>query len=97
MEGTESDSIKMICEVSKANADVTWYKGEKELLEGGRYEHIVDGRKRILHIKNLCMDDAGAYSCQLPASQTAATLRINGIQRCTLKALFVNDIISVKC
>lgn len=78
VEGTETDSIKMICEVSKAGADVMWYKGDQEIPEGGRYEHIADGRKRILIIQDLRMDDAGEYHCKLPTSETTATLKISG-------------------
>uniref|UniRef100_A0A3Q2VEV1 Ig-like domain-containing protein n=1 Tax=Haplochromis burtoni TaxID=8153 RepID=A0A3Q2VEV1_HAPBU len=40
VEGTETDSVKLICEVSKPSADVIWYKGDTELPEGGRYEQI---------------------------------------------------------
>uniref|UniRef100_A0A668VEN4 Ig-like domain-containing protein n=1 Tax=Oreochromis aureus TaxID=47969 RepID=A0A668VEN4_OREAU len=40
VEGTETDSVKLICEVSKPSADVIWYRGDKELPEGGRYEQI---------------------------------------------------------
>ncbi|MEQ2170442.1 hypothetical protein GOODEAATRI_000282 [Goodea atripinnis] len=74
----ETDSVKLICEVSKPTADVTWYKGEVELPEGGRYEHIVDGKKRILLIKDLKIDDAGVYTCRLsPTVGTSGNLKIN--------------------
>uniref|UniRef100_A0A3B3UXN0 Titin n=1 Tax=Poecilia latipinna TaxID=48699 RepID=A0A3B3UXN0_9TELE len=79
VEGTETDSVRLICEVSKPNADVTWYKGDKELPDGGRYEHIVDGKKRILLIKDLKTDDAGEYSCRLSTgTKTSGNLKING-------------------
>lgn len=78
MEGTETDSVKMICEVSKADADVMWYKGDQELPEGGRYDQIVDGRKRILIIQDLKTDDAGEYHCKLSSSKTTGNLKING-------------------
>lgn len=78
VEGTETDSIKLICEVSKSTAEVTWYKGDQELPDGGRYEHVADGRKRILIIQALHMEDAGEYHCKLPSSQTTGNLRING-------------------
>ena len=69
----------MICEVSKAGAEVTWYLGDKELPEGGRYEQIMDGRKRILIIQDLRMEDAGEYNCRLsPTIKTSATLKLNG-------------------
>lgn len=78
IEGTETNSIKLICEVSKSSAEVTWYKGDQELPEGGRYEQIADGRKRILIIQALRLEDAGEYNCRLANSQTTATLKING-------------------
>ena len=70
--------MKMICEVSKPSAEVTWYKGDKELPEGGRYDQIVDGKKRILIIQDLKMDDAGEYNCRLSNAKTSATLKQNG-------------------
>lgn len=79
VEGTETDSVKMVCEVSKANAEVTWYRGDEELPEGGRYDQIMDGRKRLLVIKDLRMEDVGEYNCRLsPTVRTSATLKING-------------------
>lgn len=79
VEGTETDSVKMVCEVSKNNAEVTWYKGDEELPEGGRYDQLMDGRKRIMIIKDLRMADAGEYNCRLsPTVRTAAILKING-------------------
>lgn len=79
VEGTETDSVKLICEVSKPSADVTWYKGDQELPEGGRYEHIVDGKRRILLIQDLKMADAGEYNCRLsPSIKTSGNLKING-------------------
>uniref|UniRef100_A0A8C3F5I9 Titin n=1 Tax=Chrysemys picta bellii TaxID=8478 RepID=A0A8C3F5I9_CHRPI len=64
IEVNETDTVKFICEVSKPGAEVTWFKGDKELPEGGRYEQIVDGRKRILVIHNARLDDADEYSCR---------------------------------
>lgn len=78
MEVNETDTIKFICEVSKPGAEVTWFKGDQELPEGGRVEQKVDGRKRILIIHNACLDDAGAYSCKLPSAQTTGKLKVNG-------------------
>lgn len=79
VEGTETDSVKMICEVSKASADVTWYRGDEELPEGGRYDQVMDGRKRILIIQDLRMEDAGEYNCRLsPSVRTSASLKLNG-------------------
>lgn len=82
VEATETDSVKLICEVSKPDADVSWFRGDEELPEGGRYEHIVDGRRRILLIQGLKMADAGEYNCRLsPAVKTSGNLSINGRER----------------
>lgn len=79
VEGTETDSVKMICEVSKAGAEVVWYRGDEELPEGGRYDQLTDGRKRILIIQDLRMEDAGEYNCRLsPTVRTSAMLKLNG-------------------
>lgn len=79
VEGMETDSVKMICEVSKPSAEVTWYRGDVELPEGGRYEQMVDGRKRILIIQDLRMEDGGDYECRLsPTAKTSATLKLHG-------------------
>ena len=81
VEGTETDSVKLICEVSKPSAEVRWFRGDEELPEGGRYEHIVDGKRRILLIQDLKMADAAEYTCRLSASiKTSGTLKINGTE-----------------
>lgn len=78
----ETDSVKLICEVSKPGADVAWYKGDEELPEGGRYDQIVDGKRRILLIQDLKMADAGEYNCRLsPSIKTSGSLKINGVDR----------------
>ncbi|XP_053185047.1 titin-like [Scomber japonicus] len=78
VEGAEMDSVKLICHVYKPSADVRWFKGDKELPEGGRYDQMVDGKRRILLIQNLKMDDAGEYTCKLsPNITTSGNLKIN--------------------
>lgn len=90
MEAAERDGVKLICEVSKPDADVSWFKGDEELPEGGRYEHIVDGRRRILLIRDLKMADAAEYNCRLsPAIKTSGSLKVNGMEhRCFSPNLF---------
>ncbi|KAF3843838.1 hypothetical protein F7725_002687 [Dissostichus mawsoni] len=77
VEGTETDSVKMICEVSKPSAEVRWFRGDEELPEGGRYEHISDGKKRILIIQDLRMEDGGEVGSRVhrPSSEPGEELR----------------------
>ena len=76
----------MICEVSKPNAEVNWFKGDEEVPDGGRFEHISDGRKRILLIRNAHPEDVGKYTCKLPSSSTTGKLTVHG-KRATMVAL----------
>lgn len=74
----ENDTVKLICEVSKPNAEVTWFKGDEEVPDGARFEHISDGRKRVLLIHNAHPEDAGKYTCKLPSSSTTGKLTVHG-------------------
>ena len=79
VEGAEMDSVKLICHVSKPSADVRWFKGDEELPDGGCYDQMMDGKRRILLIQNLKMDHAGDYTCRLsPNITTSGNLKING-------------------
>lgn len=88
-EVTETATIKLVCEVSKPNADVTWYKGDTELPEVGRYEQRIDGRKRILVIQNTNPGDDGEYNCRLSnGARTSCQLRVNGMYCSNMSLLF---------
>lgn len=85
----------MICEVSKPNAEVTWLKGDEEVPDGGRFEHISDGRKRILVIHNAHPEDAAKYTCKLPSSSTTGKLTVHG-KSAALVALYPGEKIKLK-
>ena len=70
----------MVCEVSKPGAEVTWYKGDEEIIETGRYEILTEGRKRILVIQNAHLEDAGNYNCRLPSSRTDGKVKVHGMK-----------------
>lgn len=80
IEVTETDTIKLVCEVSKPGAEVIWYKGDEEIIETGRYEILADGRKRILVIQNAQLEDAGSYNCRLPSSRTDGKVKVHGME-----------------
>lgn len=79
IEVTETDTIKLVCEVSKPGAEVIWYKGDEEIIETGRYEILTDGRKRILVIQNAQLEDTGSYNCRLPSSRTDGKVKVHGM------------------
>lgn len=78
LEVNENETVRLICEISKPNAEVTWFKGDEEVPDGGRFEYISDGRKRILVIRNAHPEDAGKYTCKLPSSSTTGKLTVHG-------------------
>lgn len=80
IEVSETDTIKLVCEVSKPGAEVIWYKGDEEIIETGRYEILTDGRKRILIIQNAHLEDAGSYNCRLPSSRTDGKVKVHGMK-----------------
>lgn len=80
IEVNETDTVKLVCEVSKPGAEVTWYKGDEEIIETGRYEILTDGRKRILIIQNAHLEDAGNYNCRLPSSRTDGKVKVHGMK-----------------
>lgn len=87
LEVNENDTVKLICEISKPNAEVTWFKGDEEVPDGGRFEYISDGRKRILVIRNAHPEDASKYTCKFPSSSTTGKLTVHG-KRVTFVSLF---------
>uniref|UniRef100_A0A8C4X7U4 Ig-like domain-containing protein n=1 Tax=Erpetoichthys calabaricus TaxID=27687 RepID=A0A8C4X7U4_ERPCA len=74
----ENQTATFECEVSFDGAIVSWYKDNFELQESGRFEYVSDGRKRILVIQDLHIDDSGEYNCRLPTSRTSGTMKVNG-------------------
>lgn len=88
IEVSETDTIKLVCEVSKPGAEVIWYKGDEEIIETGRYEILSDARKRILIIQNAQLDDAGSYNCRLPSSRTDGKVKVHGMKISVNNVLF---------
>lgn len=86
----ETDTIKLVCEVSKPGAEVIWYKGDDEIIETGRFEILTDGRKRILVIQNAHLEDAGDYNCRLPSSRTDGKVKVHGM-KITINNIFKNS------
>nr|XP_060639353.1 obscurin [Anolis sagrei ordinatus] len=51
------------CQVSRANAEVKWYKDNKEIHPGQKYEMVSDGVYRKLLINEAEFEDEGIYTC----------------------------------
>ncbi|XP_052706840.1 twitchin-like isoform X1 [Crassostrea angulata] len=74
VEGVERDKAVFECDVNDPEAEVTWWRGDKELSGGGKYEIIKDNFKRRLVVKNCHMKDDGEYTCKVLDKSTKASL-----------------------
>ncbi|XP_078455386.1 obscurin [Lampetra planeri] len=73
----EKSSASLECEVSKANAEVKWFKDDAELKPGKRHRILAQGRKRSLVVPRAEIGDSGSYACRAGDHVTAATLAVH--------------------
>ncbi|XP_061579893.1 obscurin-like protein 1 isoform X3 [Cololabis saira] len=58
-----SDDIILVCELSRANASVSWYKDDKLIDDTERYCREEQGVFRSLVVLNAGVEDSGVYTC----------------------------------
>ncbi|XP_058254105.1 obscurin isoform X9 [Hemibagrus wyckioides] len=73
----EKEKATFECEVSRANADVKWFKNEEELKPGKRYMIHSQGCKRSLLIQKCTYEDQGLYVCKTTDDNTSAKLTVH--------------------
>lgn len=69
----------LICELSKASADVKWFKDGKEITPSKNILIKADGKKRILTVKKADKANIGQYACDCGTDKTIAKLNIEGM------------------
>lgn len=74
----EKDEVILSCELSKATADVKWFKDGKEIFPSKNILIQSDGKKRMLVIKKAAKSSAGAYTCSCGTDETTSDLNIEG-------------------
>lgn len=74
----EKDEVKLVCELSKAVADVRWFKDGKEITPSKNIAISTDGKKRILTVRKAEKANIGAYTCDCGSDKTTANLNIEG-------------------
>nr|XP_054960570.1 obscurin isoform X1 [Pan paniscus] len=60
------------CQVSRASAQVRWFKGSQELQPGPKYELVSDGLYRKLIISDVHAEDEDTYTCDAGDVKTSA-------------------------
>lgn len=74
----EGEKAVFTCTVSKETYEVKWFKGDKELEDGDKYQIVSDGKKRTLVIKNCELKDEGGYAVIIGATKASADLKVLG-------------------
>ncbi|XP_041366543.1 twitchin-like isoform X3 [Gigantopelta aegis] len=101
VEAVERERAMFECDVSDPEADVTWFKEEKELKSGGKYEFQKDNLKRRLIIKNCSAKDDGKYTCKLLDQTTTAELYVSPdvkfIKKLEPKTVKEGDNLTLEC
>lgn len=69
------------CQVSRASAQVRWYKGGMELRPGPKYEVVNDGLYRKLVINDVQPEDEDTYTCDAGDVKTSAQFFVEGVGR----------------
>uniref|UniRef100_A0A9J7XXV3 Obscurin, cytoskeletal calmodulin and titin-interacting RhoGEF b n=1 Tax=Cyprinus carpio carpio TaxID=630221 RepID=A0A9J7XXV3_CYPCA len=73
----EKEKITFECEVSRANADVKWFKDDEELKPGKKYGIHSQINKRTLVIHKCAYEDQGQYICKTTDDNTSAKLTVH--------------------
>ncbi|ETE72310.1 Obscurin, partial [Ophiophagus hannah] len=68
----------MECQVSRPNAIVKWFKGDRELHPGQKYEMVSDGIYRKLIINETEFEDEGIYTCDAVDDKSSAQFYVEG-------------------
>ncbi|KAM9789384.1 obscurin [Neosynchiropus ocellatus] len=74
----EKEKATLECEVSRASAEVRWFKGDVELKPGKNFGVHSQGCKRTLVINRCLPEDAGTYICRTADDNTSAKLTVHG-------------------
>lgn len=74
----EGEKAEFVCSVSKDTFEVKWFRGDKELQSGDKYDIICDGKRRVLVIKNCERKDDGGYIAFIGTVKASAELTVIG-------------------
>uniref|UniRef100_H2YLF7 Uncharacterized protein n=1 Tax=Ciona savignyi TaxID=51511 RepID=H2YLF7_CIOSA len=75
---TEMDVAELSCEVSRAHGEVTWWKGDEQVLPSDHIELINESCWRRLVILKTEYNDEAEYTCKCEADTTSAVLTVGG-------------------
>lgn len=74
----EGEKANFTCTASKESYEVKWFKDDKELEEGDKYQMLSEGKKRRLIINDCELKDEGGYAVMIGATKARADLKVLG-------------------
>ena len=80
MSGELGGTVKLVCELSPAQAQVVWRRGSTQLRAGKRFQMAAAGLQRSLTVSGLRAEDAGEYVCESRDDHTSAMLTVSGMR-----------------
>lgn len=80
-EVVEGEKAEFTCSVSKDSFEVKWFKDNKELEAGDKYQMVADGKRRTMVIKACELRDEGGYVVMIGETRASADLTVLGKPR----------------
>ncbi|KAM6148397.1 obscurin [Erethizon dorsatum] len=74
--GELGGTVTLACELTPAQAEVVWHRGNMQLRPGKRIQMAVEGEVRSLTISGLRKEDVGEYTCESRDGRTSARLDV---------------------
>ncbi|XP_063088892.1 obscurin isoform X2 [Cavia porcellus] len=74
--GELGGTVTLACELTPAQAEVKWRRGEVQLRPGKRIRMAVEGEVRSLTVSGLRTEDSGEYTCESRDGCTSARLDV---------------------
>ena len=88
-EVVEGEKAEFVCSVSKDTYDVKWFKNDKEITAGDKFDIVCDGKRRALIVKQCEPKDEGSYVAFIGSTKASAELYVIG-KYYTTSVLLIN-------
>ena len=77
-EVVEGEKAEFVCSVSKETYEVKWFRADKEINAGDKYDIVSEGKRRALIVKKCETKDEGGYVAHIGAVKASADLYVIG-------------------
>nr|XP_055229435.1 obscurin isoform X37 [Gorilla gorilla gorilla] len=81
------EDVELRCELSRAGTPVHWLKDRKAIRKSQKYDVVCEGTMAMLVIRGASLKDAGEYTCEVEASKSTASIRVEEKANCFTEEL----------